>query len=220
MDAKKNYESDSVYSRHWAISELNSRDPDRIGRSLYYLSLHDEDRLWAQDQCLTHALHGVEYVQQMAIKGIGNLGRSCELNNERFISTLLIKIDQAQGCVRYSAIDAIGDILIYSVPNDYDRMSTLAQARNGTIPQMMLAVYAISRLEPDVLLAERICIDAFTSPHFGIRDVAIDGISKLIQRGTASERLTSILRTALIDPHWWVRNTAENAVEYLEIIKK
>ena len=69
------YEELGPISRPEAAAWLATDDPERIGRALLRLALHDADRVYVEGKCLSFASHPSIWVRRNVATALGHLAR-------------------------------------------------------------------------------------------------------------------------------------------------
>ncbi|MCW8132348.1 MAG: hypothetical protein KIS92_18520 [Planctomycetota bacterium] len=200
------------YSRQWALAELQSGDPQRIGRALFYSAIGNSDWKWVQNTCLQFAENKDEHIQEMAVTSLGELARVNQVDLYTVIPVLIQKAKNKSALISGAAQNAIGDLRAFCIPQEYSRKQVLAAVSKDNVVDMVIGIYDMSRRDSDVNFALKTCLDLTRHQHFAVRETALSGIAEIISNHDFVNVVRPVIRKATGDSDAWVREKAQRVI--------
>jgi hypothetical protein len=175
------YEPIPEYDRDTAIQEMESGVTERLTRALLSLAFYDSDRHFVQSLCIKHSKDANDDVRGIAILCLGHLARIHRaLQTDNAMSTVIEALHDSNNYVRGCAEDALDDIMIFCSGDEYQRATALEQLKSGKIDDVLLALFAIAKNEPDSEFAQAKCVEYAHHPDEVIRGQALKGFATIV----------------------------------------
>jgi hypothetical protein len=175
------YEPIPEYDRDTALREMESAVTERVTRALLALAFYDSDWHFVQSLCITHSKNPDQNIRGIAILCLGHLARIHKrLQTEVAVPQVIEGLQDSNDYVRRCAEDALEDILMFCTGNDYERTSVLEQLKSERIDDILLALYAIAKNEPDSEFAQANCVEYSHYFNEVIKGQALKGFATIV----------------------------------------
>lgn len=206
------------YDRRAALDEIDSGAPDRIVLALLALASSDADWQWAQSVCVEFSQSPNDNIRGTAILCFGYIAR-CQgrLDTEVAIPIVIEALSDPSAFVSGYANDALDDILMYCIPEDYDRSKAIALLRSERIDRILLGLFTIAKRDIDSQFAQDRCIEYSTHPNDVVRGKALEGFATIVweHRPIDVGKVVRILSEATTD-EGYAGSCARSSLECIE----
>jgi hypothetical protein len=206
------------YDKDTAVREIESDAPDRIVLALLALAFYDTDWRWVQNHCVRLSNNPNDNVRGTAILCLGYIARfRGTLDTELAVPLVIDAMSDPDAFVRGNAADALDDILLFCIPENYDRAKALELLRSERVDDILLGLFGIARSDGDSEFAQGKCFEYSTHPNEAIRGQALKGFATIVyeHRHIDVEKVMRVLSEAA-ERDGYAAECARSAIECIE----
>ena len=175
------YKAVPELDRDTALKELDSGFAERAVEALLALAFYDPDGRWVQNICRKYSGSSNEDVRRIAILCFGHLARIHRtLETELVVPIVIEAMEDPSAYLSGTARDALGDILMFCIPDNYQRTAAVANLGSERIDRILLGLFEIAKNDSDSQFAQERCLEYSHHPNPVIRGVALNGFATII----------------------------------------
>ena len=220
MCAMKNliYKEIPEYDRATALQEIDSCVTTRVVDALLALAFYEPDWRWVQGLCVEHSRSANENVRGVAILCFGHLARIHRmLDTEMVVPVIINAMADPSNFVRGHSEDALDDILMFCIPDAYQRAAAIEKLGSERIDSILLGLYDIAKNDSDSQFAQAVCIEHSNHPNQIVRGVALRGFAAIVyQHGQIDNGKIIGILTEAAQVNGYAGERARSAIECIE----
>jgi len=219
MEEQRIYHTHETLTFEEAMNRLNVVDVNERSGVLFALASSHPDDPRVAAVCLRETDSTEPENRRSAALCLGTIARLSErCGHPEFVPKLEAMLEDSAAAVRGEAAVSLGDLGCFGTAKPYSHGEAQARMNSGDTALQTIALFHISRYDDDqeFLITWIKRLAAHPSP--ALRGAVMEAISKPLENCTQGvhDELVAILESATQDKHWYVRDMANSAIEFLK----